>query len=213
MHITLVLVEGWYYHLGVKKIIVRNSEACVHTYIGVCIQRGRGWRVRRQKKGGGWTFWKCLHALYLDYMYVTLYIDYRYNITIPWLQVRYHYTLTTGTISLYLECRYDITIPWLQVRYHYTLTTGTISLYIDFRYNITIPWLQVRYHYTLNAGTISLYLDFRYDITIPWITRVLLNCGTENGTEWNGKQNESFEGKQNIWISLIQLLTKENNLK
>ena len=31
--------------------------------------------------------------------------------------------------------------------------------------------------------------------------------------EWNGKRNESFEGKQNMWISLIQLLTKENNLK
>ena len=37
--------------------------------------------------------------------------------------------------------------------------------------------------------------------------------GTEWKTEWNGKQNESFEGKQNIWISLIQLLTKENDLK
>ena len=41
--------------------------------------------------------------------------------------------------------------------------------------------------------------------------------GTENGmewkTEWNGKRNASFEGKQNIWISLIQLLIKENDLK
>ena len=44
---------------------------------------------------------------------------------------------------------------------------------------------------------------------------VLLKRGTENGTEngkewkteWNGKRNESFEEKQNIWISLIQVLT------
>ena len=51
--------------------------------------------------------------------------------------------------------------------------------------------------------------------------RVLLKRGTENGTEkgtewkteWNGKRNESFEGKQNIWISLIQLITKEIDLK
>ena len=51
--------------------------------------------------------------------------------------------------------------------------------------------------------------------------RVLLKRGTENGTEngtewkteWKGKRNESFEGKQNIWISLIQLLTKKIDLK
>ena len=48
---------------------------------------------------------------------------------------------------------------------------------------------------------------------------VLLKRGTENGTEngteqkteWNRKRNESYEGKQNIWFPLIQLLTKEND--
>ena len=42
---------------------------------------------------------------------------------------------------------------------------------------------------------------------------VLLQRGTENETEWKTEWNGSFEWKPNIWISLIQLLTKENDLK
>lgn len=37
--------------------------------------------------------------------------------------------------------------------------------------------------------------------------------GKRNGVEKNGKRNKGFEGKQNIWISLIPLLTKENDFK
>ena len=56
--------------------------------------------------------------------------------------------------------------------------------------------------------------DFTLKFLRPNILqRVLLKCGTEWKTEWNGKRHESFEGKQNMRILLIQLLTKENDLK
>ena len=132
--------------------------------------------------------------------------------TIHWLQVQYHYTLTTGAISLYLDYGYDITIPWMQVRYHYTLTSGSISLYLDYRYDIIIYWLQVQYHYTLTTGTISLYLECRYDFTVPWlqvryhytlnhqgITK--LRNGKRNGMKRKTKWNKIYEFR---WYSCLQ---------
>ena len=48
-------------------------------------------------------------------------------------------------------------------------------------------------------------------------TMVILKRGSENRTErkteWNGKWPKRFEGKQNKWILLMQLLTEEYDLK
>ena len=54
--------------------------------------------------------------------------------------------------------------------------------------------------------------NVKTDSFMPGVTKT--RNGKRNGMgNGNGKRNESFEGKQNVWISLIQLLTKENDMK
>ena len=72
--------------------------------------------------------------------------------------------------------------------------------------------------YTFTFFTLSVILFMSIGLDGKWcpvsrVSRVLLKRnGKRNRTE-NGKQIERLEGKQNQWISLMQLLKKEHDLK
>jgi hypothetical protein len=76
---------------------------------------------------------------------------------------------------LFREFRWELIVPWVQVRVDCSVSSGESWLFREFRWELIVLWVQVRVDCSVSSGESWLFCEFRWELIVLWV-QVRVDC-------------------------------------